>query len=140
MIISEYDNMKKGVIMEIIQMLKALGDETRIRILNILRDGPLCVCEIEAILEITQSNASRHLSKLTNANLVTYYKEAKFIYYKLDDETLNKFNFIKAVLNEELDKEKKLEEDYTILKAYKAANLNCDTVSQVKDIILEIRG
>ena len=70
--------------MQLIQILKALSDETRLRILNILRDGPLCVCEIEAILEISQSNASRHLSKLTNANLVNYYKEAKFIYYKLD--------------------------------------------------------
>ena len=65
--------------MELIQILKALSDETRLRILNILRDGPLCVCEIEAILEISQSNASRHLSKLTTANLVNYYKEAKFI-------------------------------------------------------------
>lgn len=126
--------------METLQMLKALSDETRIRILNILRDGPLCVCEIEAILNITQSNASRHLNKLTSVNLVTSYKEAKFVYYKLDEDTINQFNFIKAVLNEELDKEKKLEEDYTILKAYKVANLNCDTVSQVKDIILEIRG
>ena len=61
--------------MNTVQMLKALGDETRIRIVNILRDGPLCVCEIESILEITQSNASRHLSKLMNANIVTYYKE-----------------------------------------------------------------
>ncbi|MCC0650914.1 ArsR/SmtB family transcription factor, partial [Clostridioides sp. ZZV15-6598] len=59
--------------MEIIQILKALGDETRIRIINILRRGALCVCEIEAILEITQSNASRHLNKLMNAKLVTYY-------------------------------------------------------------------
>ena len=60
--------------MNTVQMLKALGDETRIRIVNILRDRPLCVCEIESILEITQSNASRHLSKLMNANIVTYYK------------------------------------------------------------------
>lgn len=124
--------------MELIQILKALSDETRLRILNILRDGPLCVCEIEAILEISQSNASRHLSKLTNANLVNYYKEAKFIYYKLDHETLNQYSFIQNILDNELDKDKKLKYDYEILKAYKNANLSCDTVSQVKDVILEI--
>lgn len=124
--------------MELIQLLKALSDETRLRILNILRDGPLCVCEIEAILEISQSNASRHLSKLTNANLVNYYKEAKFIYYKLDHETLNQYSFIQNILDNELDKDKKLKYDYEILKAYKNANLSCDTVSQVKDVILEI--
>ncbi|MBU5308110.1 metalloregulator ArsR/SmtB family transcription factor [Clostridioides mangenotii] len=126
--------------MEIIQILKALSDETRIRILNILRDGALCVCEIEAILEIIQSNASRHLSKLTNVSLVESYKDAKFIYYKLDEDTLNQFNFIKVILDKELDNEQKLKEDSAILKAYKAANLKCDTVSQVKDIISEIKG
>lgn len=124
--------------MELIQILKALSDETRLRILNILRDRPLCVCEIEAILEISQSNASRHLSKLTNANLVNYYKEAKFIYYKLDHETLKQYSFIQNILDNELDKDKKLKYDYEILKAYKNANLSCDTVSQVKDVILEI--
>ncbi len=124
--------------MELIQILKALSDESRLRILNILRDGPLCVCEIEAILEISQSNASRHLSKLTNANLVNYYKEAKFIYYKLDHETLTQYSFIQNILDNELDKDKKLKYDYEILKAYKNANLSCDTVSQVKDVILEI--
>ncbi|WP_394863212.1 ArsR/SmtB family transcription factor [Paraclostridium bifermentans] len=124
--------------MELIQILKALSDESRLRILNILRNGPLCVCEIEAVLEISQSNASRHLSKLTNANLVNYYKEAKFIYYKLDHETLNQYSFIQNILDNELDKDKKLKYDYEILKAYKNANLSCDTVSQVKDVILEI--
>ena len=124
--------------MELIQILKALSDETRLRILNILRNGPLCVCEIEAILEISQSNATRHLSKLTNANLVNYYKEAKFIYYKLDHETLNQYSFIQNILDNELDKDKQLKYDYEILKAYKNANLSCDTVSQVKDVILEI--
>lgn len=124
--------------MQLIQILKALSDETRLRILNILRDGPLCVCEIEAILEISQSNASRHLSKLTNANLVNYYKEAKFIYYKLDHDTLNQYSFIQNILDNELDKDKKLKYDYEILKAYKNANLNCYTVSQVKEVILDI--
>ncbi|WP_195938152.1 ArsR/SmtB family transcription factor [Romboutsia sp. 1001713B170131_170501_G6] len=124
--------------MKIIQMLKALGDETRIRIVNILREGPLCVCEIKSILEITQSNASRHLNKLMNANIVTYYKEAKYVYYKLDEKTLKKYNFIKVFLENELDKEEKLKYDYDILIAYKDAGLNCENVSKVKDIICKI--
>lgn len=44
--------------------------------------------KIEEILQINQSNASRHLNKLMNAKLVTYYKEAKYVYYKLNEETL----------------------------------------------------
>jgi len=70
--------------------------------------------------------------------LVNYYKEAKFIYYKLDDETLNEYNFIQNILDNELDKDTQLRYDYEILKAYKKANLNCDTVSQVKNVISQI--
>lgn len=124
--------------MKIIQKLKALGDETRLRIINILRHGPLCVCEIEAILQITQSNASRHLNKLMNANLVIYYKEAKYVYYKLDENTLRDYTFINSLLYNELEKEEVLKYDLEILKGYKDAGLNCETVSQVKNIISSI--
>ncbi|CEQ29949.1 ArsR family transcriptional regulator [[Clostridium] sordellii] len=126
--------------MKIVQILKALGDETRIKIINILRNGPLCVCEIEAILEITQSNASRHLNKLMNANLVTYYKEAKYVYYKLNEDTLNEYSFIKAILEDGLEKEKKLKLDYDILVNYKDAGLTCETVNQIRDAINKIKS
>lgn len=125
--------------MKTVQMLKALGDETRIRIVNILRKGPLCVCEIESILEITQSNASRHLNKLMSAKIVTYYKEAKYVYYKLDEETLKEHGFIKIILDNELNKEANLNYDYEILTAYKEAGLNCETVFKVKDIISKLQ-
>lgn len=121
--------------MNIVQKLKALGDETRLRIVNILRDGPLCVCEIESILQITQSNASRHLNKLMNANLVTYYKEAKYVYYKLDENTLRDYSFLNSFLCNELEKEEILKKDFEILKAYKERGLNCETISQIKNII-----
>lgn len=124
--------------MKTVQMLKALGDETRIRIVNILRKGPLCVCEIESILEITQSNASRHLNKLMSAKIVTYYKEAKYVYYKLDEETLKEHEFIKIILDNELNKEVILNYDYEILNAYKEAGLSCETVFKVKDIISKL--
>ncbi|CEJ73658.1 ArsR family transcriptional regulator [[Clostridium] sordellii] len=126
--------------MKIVQILKALGDETRIKIINILRNGPLCVCEIEAILEITQSNASRHLNKLMNANLVTYYKEAKYVYYKLNEDTLNEYSFIKAILEDGLEKEEKLKLDYDILVNYKDAGLTCETVTQIRDVINKIKS
>ncbi|MGL5316383.1 MAG: ArsR/SmtB family transcription factor [Peptostreptococcaceae bacterium] len=124
--------------MKTVQMLKALGDETRLRIVNILREGPLCVCEIEAILEITQSNASRHLSKLMTSNIVTYYKEAKYVYYKLDEETLNKYSFIRLLLENELNEEEKLKYDYDILSRYRQDELNCENVFKVKEIISNI--
>lgn len=124
--------------MNTIQILKSLGDETRLRIVNILKDGALCVCEIEAILEITQSNASRHLNKLMTANIVNYYKEGKFIYYKLNQNTLDENQFIKELIDSQLPKEEKLRYDYDILQAYRNAGLGCENVAKVKEIIEKI--
>ncbi len=56
--------MKEVNFVEIVQLFKALADETRIRMLNLLKNGELCVCDIEEVLDIQQSNASRHLNKL----------------------------------------------------------------------------
>lgn len=115
--------------MELVQMLKALGDDTRLRIINILSHGDLCVCEIEEILHITQSNASRHLNKLMNAKLVTYYKEAKYVYYKINEETLNNHKFLKSIIDEELCKIKNLNEDCESLRKFKSAGINCEVIS-----------
>ncbi|MGL5348588.1 MAG: ArsR/SmtB family transcription factor [Peptostreptococcaceae bacterium] len=124
--------------MKTVQMLKALGDETRIRIVNILRQGALCVCEIEAILQISQSNASRHLSKLMNANIVTYYKESKYVYYKLDKESLENYSFINNLLDEDLILEEKLKYDYDILIQYKQDGLDCENVFRIEEVINKV--
>lgn len=116
--------------MDLIQILKALGDDTRIRIMNILSNGALCVCEIEAVLGITQSNASRHLNKLMNAKLVTYYKEAKFVYYKIDEQTINEHPFIKEIIDNELLRIENLKKDYETLKCFKNDGMSCDSISQ----------
>ena len=67
-------------------IFKALSDETRLRILALIWDDEKCVCEIEDCLSLTQSNASRHLTALKNAGLLSCYKHAQWAYYKLSDE------------------------------------------------------
>ena len=126
--------------MNIVRKLKALGDETRLRIVNILKHGPLCVCEIEDILQVSQSNASRHLNKLMNADLVNYYKEAKYVYYKLNEETLKEFRFIEELISNELEKEEILKKDYNMLQAYKNAGINCETTIEDKNILLNFNN
>jgi len=69
-----------------VQLFKAFADETRLRILNLLAHGELCVCEIEQALEIGQSKASRHLAYLRNAGLVTDRREGPWMYYAVADE------------------------------------------------------
>lgn len=66
-----------------VQLFKALADETRLRILNLLAHGELCVCEIEQVLEIGQSKASRHLAYLRNVGFVTDRREGPWMYYSV---------------------------------------------------------
>ncbi len=124
-----------GDTLELVQMIKALGDDSRLRILNILRLGPLCVCEIEEILEMSQSNVSRHLNKLMNAKIVTFYKEAKFVYYELNQETIENHPFIKEVLDNELDKNNKYKAEVDKAKRFKSDGLSCDSIQISKEKI-----
>jgi ArsR family transcriptional regulator len=59
---------------EVVYILKALADENRLRILNLLRNGELCVCDIEAVLGIKQSNTSRHLNRLKISGMIASKK------------------------------------------------------------------
>lgn len=68
-----------------IDILKALADETRLRILSQVFKGEMCVCEIEHCLGLTQSNASRHLTVLKKAGILDSYKNAQWTYYKISD-------------------------------------------------------
>ncbi len=69
------------------QMFKALGDETRLRMLGLLRHGELCVCDITEVLKLPQSTASRHLAYLKNSNWITGARKGKWMYYRLREDT-----------------------------------------------------
>jgi ArsR family transcriptional regulator, arsenate/arsenite/antimonite-responsive transcriptional repressor len=69
---------------ETARFFKVLADEARLKMLWLLfHNRELCVCDIMAVLEITQSKASRHLAALRNAGLVTDRKEGLWSYYSL---------------------------------------------------------
>ena len=67
------------------QKFKALGDETRLRILGLLDHGELCVCDIMAVLSLPQSTASRHLAYLKNSKWVAGSRRGKWKYYQIDN-------------------------------------------------------
>ncbi len=64
-------------------VFKALSDETRLRVLILLSRQELCVCEIEAILRLSQSRVSRHLTVLRNSGLVLDRRDGTWIHYRL---------------------------------------------------------
>ena len=111
---------------DLVYILKALADENRIRILNLLRNGELCVCDIEAVLGIKQSNTSRHLNRLKLAGIIASEKKSPWIYYRLKDETFEKYPFLSIIINDETDKIDVCKNDLEMLEKIKASGRCCD--------------
>lgn len=128
---NEYNHIGGGKV-KLAQIIKALSDETRLRILNLLRHGELCVCELEVLLDINQSNASRHLNRLTNAKILEFDKRAQYVYYKIDEDVLKEHVFIREILDNELIKVERCKEDLERLKIYKESGLSCDDLKDGK--------
>ncbi len=115
---------------DLIDVIKALGQENRLRILNLLNQQKLCVCEMQNIMDENQSNISRHLNVLKNADIISSEKDALWIYYYLNEMTLEEYPFIVDVLNNELDKIDYCQVDNERLNLYQESNLDC---SDLKD-------
>ncbi|OHB36782.1 MAG: hypothetical protein A2Y08_01680 [Planctomycetes bacterium GWA2_40_7] len=75
----------------LIKATKALSDETRLRILNVLLERECCVCEVMQALGISQSRASRNLGILQNAGFLKVRREGAWMLYSRDWETTNRY-------------------------------------------------
>ena len=65
------------------KLFRALGDETRLRIVALLSHGELCVCHIEKALDLSQPNVSRQLGILRAAGIVDTRREGSWMYYSI---------------------------------------------------------
>lgn len=77
---------------ELIKVFKALSDETRLRIMNLLIERECCVCEVTQALGISQTRASRNLSQLYNAGLLEQRREGLWTIYYLPLGQPNEFH------------------------------------------------
>lgn len=73
-------------IINMAELFKMFGDSTRVKIISVLLEDELCVCDIANIINATQSAVSHQLRILKQAKLVKYRKVGKIVYYSLDDE------------------------------------------------------
>ena len=73
---------------QLVKAFKALSDETRLRILNLLMERECCVCEIMQALQISQARASRNLSALYDAGFLKLRREGLWALYSIDQEGL----------------------------------------------------
>lgn len=64
-------------------LFKTLSDPTRLRLLNLLAEGELCVCDLHGTLGLDQPKVSRHLARLRSARLVEVARNGKWMHYRL---------------------------------------------------------
>lgn len=73
----------------LIKVMKALSDETRLRILNVLLERECCVCEVMQALDISQSRASRNLGILQDAGFLKARRDGAWMYYAVNGEAVD---------------------------------------------------
>ena len=73
---------------DILNVFKALSEETRLRIVKLLEHGELCVCDIVSALDMIQPKVSFHLAALKEAGLIKDRKQGKWVHYKIDDSDI----------------------------------------------------
>ncbi|MBW1944464.1 MAG: winged helix-turn-helix transcriptional regulator [Deltaproteobacteria bacterium] len=70
---------------EFLKVMKAASDPTRVKILKMLQNKIMCVCEIHTVLETAQSTASKHLKILEEAGLIASFKDGLWVNYRLSE-------------------------------------------------------
>ncbi len=72
--------------LDLAEIFKTLGDTTRVKIIYSLMLQELCVCDIAAVTNVSESAVSHHLRLMRNQKIVKFRREGKVLYYSLDDE------------------------------------------------------
>jgi len=116
---------------DLLNIFKALSDETRIRILKLLEAGELCVCDIVAALDMIQPKVSFHLCVLKEAGLLKDRKQGKWIHYRLDESDIFRRFLILSVL--ERISESLIHEDKKRLKEFLKAKKVKGEIITLKD-------
>ena len=113
---------------ELIKAYKALSDESRLRVLNLLLERECCVCEVMQALEISQSKASRILSTLYDAGFLKLRKEGLWSLYSIDRDGMSKhLRDILEANREAFRSDRQMAEDRENLKKAERIGPACET-------------
>ena len=108
-----------GPLQSAIGVLKAMGHPVRLRILAMLRDGELCVCQMTALLDLATSTVSAHLADLRRAGLVTERKDGRWVFYRLTDEEPS----VLASVWETVSKDARVQADARLLRKIRKVDI-----------------
>jgi len=116
---------------DLIKTMKALSDETRLRILNLLMERECCVCEVMQVLDISQTRASRNLSALYDAGFLTLRKEGLWSLYSINADIIEDYRpaLLEAV-RKALKGNRVLDDDRKRLRKAKRVGPGCAALSE----------
>jgi len=99
--------MKEKLLQFKAEILKAIAQPTRLKILELLREKELCICEIAPLINGGQSNVSKHLSVLEKSKLVASRKEGVRVYVKANPSVFPILDSLAEILRKRIEEEKK---------------------------------
>ena len=119
---------------DIVKVFKALSDTTRVRILHLLRDNDLCVCEIMYVLGMEQSRVSHQMRVLRNADLAEDIREGRWIIYRIPGRSREIVEgILVGSLRERLDAAPEIREDARKLEECLKKNLRSKLCGELKE-------
>lgn len=98
---------------ELLNIFKALSDETRLKMLKIMDKGEICVCDLVSVLNVSQPKISFHLNVLKGAGLIKARKHGKWVHYSINDSDIFRRFLILSVM--EKIQEATMKDNYTRL-------------------------
>ena len=111
---------------DFIQLMKALSDETRLRIFHLLLERECCVCEVMQALGVSQTRASRNLGILQNAGLLKTQRNGLWVLYSIDRQTANRYaTYLSQMLQDHPIRNDTLAADRQRLKQAKRIGPGC---------------
>ncbi|MFO8100847.1 MAG: metalloregulator ArsR/SmtB family transcription factor [Dehalococcoidia bacterium] len=111
---------------QLLRSFKALSDDTRLRILNVLVERECCVCEVMQALDISQSRASRNLGLLYDAGFLKSRRDGVWTVYSIDNDSMRRYlpQLVQMVRNE-LKNNKEVASDMERLKTAERVGPGC---------------
>ena len=126
------------ILYDLAELFKIFGDSTRIKILYVLFESEMCVCDIAQLLNMTQSAISHQLRALKQSKLVKYRREGKTVFYSLAD------GHVRTIIDqgmEHVDRITTFKEDFSMKKRFQLTDLDCaNCARKMEDAIKKIDG
>jgi ArsR family transcriptional regulator len=124
-----------------VNILKGLGDENRLRIVHLLSLQSLCVCEIETLLDMKQSNVSRHLNKLKSSSIIESDKDGQWVHYDLSDDFKRRYSHLLEDLTTFFSTDQVFIKDRSAYDTYIDLGYTCSDIRKDEDLVkLQVRG